>query len=100
NTAAIDRWITWWLADWRLDVRVLNVSGAYASMNLAGPNSRDVMQGLTDANVSAAGLPYMRAARMEIANVPAIVLRIGFVGELGYEIHVPSMYGEHVWRTI
>jgi sarcosine oxidase subunit alpha len=100
NTAALDRWITWWLADWRLDVRVLNVSGAYASMNLAGPNSRDVMQGLTDADVSAAVLPYMRAAQMEIANVPAIVLRIGFVGELGYEIHVPSMYGEHVWRTI
>jgi sarcosine oxidase, subunit alpha len=100
NTSAIERWITWWLADWQLDVRVLNVTGAFASMNLAGPYSREVMHNVTDADVSAEGLPYMRAARMDVANVPAIVLRIGFVGELGYEIHVPSMYAEHVWRAI
>jgi len=35
-----------------------------------------------------------------VAGVPGIVLRIGFVGELGYEIHVPSMYAEHLWRAI
>ncbi|MDP9299271.1 MAG: 2Fe-2S iron-sulfur cluster-binding protein [Actinomycetota bacterium] len=100
NTSALERWITWWLADWRLDVRVLNVTGAFAAVNLAGPTSRDVMRLLTDADVSAEGLPYMRAARMVVAGVPATVLRIGFVGELGYEIHFPSMYGEHVWRAI
>ncbi len=48
NTSALERWITWWLADWRLDVRVLNVTGAFAAVNLAGPDSRDVMRVLTD----------------------------------------------------
>ena len=37
---------------------------------------------------------------MDVAGVPALVLRIGFVGELGYEIHFPSMYGEHVWNEL
>jgi sarcosine oxidase subunit alpha len=100
NTGAIERWITWWLADWRLDVRVLNVTGAYAAVNLAGPRSRDVMAELTDDDVSGDAAPYLSATRMTVAAVPAIVLRLGFVGELGYELHVPWAFGEHVWRAV
>ncbi len=100
NTAAIERWITWWLADWRYDVRVLNVTGAYAAVNLAGPDSRRVMARLTDADVSSAAVPYLSVSRMAVAGVPSIVLRVGFVGELGYEVHAPSMYGEHLWDAI
>ena len=100
NTPALERWITWWNADWRLDVRVLNVTGAYAAVNLAGPASREVMRSLTDADVSGDAVPYLSATTMDVAGVPALVLRIGFVGELGYEIHVPSMYGEHVWDEV
>ncbi len=100
NTAALERWITWWLADWRLDVWVLNVTGAFAALNVAGPNARSVMQQLTDADVSADGFPYLSGREMDVAGVPALVLRIGFVGEMGYEIHVPSLYGEHVWRAV
>ena len=100
NTAALERWITWWNADWALDVRVLNVSGAYGAVNLAGPSAREVMSALTDADVSAEAVKYLSATTMDVAGVPALVLRIGFVGELGYEIHFPSMYGEHVWDAI
>ncbi|MCH7548986.1 MAG: hypothetical protein IH969_05525, partial [Candidatus Krumholzibacteriota bacterium] len=38
--------------------------------------------------------------QFEVAGVPAIVLRIGFVGELGYEFHVPTQYGVYVWKSI
>jgi sarcosine oxidase subunit alpha len=100
NTAALERWITWWNADWRFDVQILNVTGAFAAVNLAGPRAREVMQRLTDSDVSAEGLPYMSGARLDVAGVPALVLRLGFVGELGYEIHFPSMYGEDVWNAI
>lgn len=100
NTATIERWMSWWLADWGLDVQVLNVTGAYAAVNLAGPMSRRVMERLTDLDVSAEGMPYLASARAEVAGVPALVLRIGFVGELGYEIHFPSAYGEYVWDRI
>jgi sarcosine oxidase subunit alpha len=100
NTSAIERWITWWLADWRLDVRVLNVTGAYGAVNLAGPRAREVMAEVTEADVSSDALPYLSATRMAVAGVGSLVLRIGFVGELGYEVHFPSAYGEHVWREL
>jgi sarcosine oxidase, subunit alpha len=99
NTAAIERWMSWWHADWKQDAQLINVTGAFAAINLAGPRAREVMGALTDADVSSVAMPYLSATRMSVAGVPAIVLRIGFVGELGYEIHVPSMYGEHVWQA-
>ena len=100
NTAALERWITWWLADWRLDVQILNVTGAFAALNLAGPKARTVMERVTDADVSAQGMPYLACRTFDVARVPALVLRIGFVGEMGYEIHVPSLFGESVWSAI
>jgi sarcosine oxidase subunit alpha len=100
NTAALERWITWWNADWQLDARVLNVTGAFGAVNLAGPRARGVMAALTDADVSAEAMPYMSSTRMDVAGVPSLVLRIGFVGEMGYEIHFPSAYGGHLWDAI
>ena len=100
NTAALERWITWWNADWQLDVRVLNVTGAFGAVNLAGPRARSVMAALTDADVSGEAMPYMSGTRVQVAGVPSLVLRIGFVGETGYEIHFPSAYGEHIWDAI
>jgi sarcosine oxidase subunit alpha len=100
NTAALERWITWWNADWGLDALVLNVTGAYGAVNLAGPRARNVMASLTHADVSTAAMPYMTATRMAVADVPSLVLRIGFVGETGYEIHFPSAYGEHLWDAV
>jgi sarcosine oxidase subunit alpha len=97
---AIDQWIKWWMADWRLEAQVVNVSSAYASINVAGPRSRELMARLTDADVSATALPYLKLARAEVAGVPAIVLRIGFVGELSYELHFPSACAEHVWDSM
>lgn len=100
NTSAQERWITWWNADWQLDARIANLTGAFGAVNLAGPRARDVMSALTDADVSADALPYLGVARVDVADVPSLVLRLGFVGELAYEIHFPSAYGEHIWDAI
>jgi len=69
-------------------------------MNLAGPRARDILKKLTDVDLSTGNLPYLAAKQFAIAGVPSVVLRIGFVGELGYEIHVPSQFGVHVWEAI
>jgi sarcosine oxidase subunit alpha len=100
NTGALERWITWWNADWGLDARILNVTGAYAAVNLAGPRARSVMAALTEEDLSIEAMPYMSASDMTVAGVPSLVLRIGFVGEMGYEIHFPSAYGEHLWDSL
>ncbi len=100
GTEAMDRWIGWWLAVWGLTVDVLNVTAAFAAVNVAGPLSRYVIARLTDMDLSAEALPYLAATQGAIAGVPCLVLRLGFVGELGYEIHFPSEYGEYLWDSI
>jgi sarcosine oxidase subunit alpha len=101
NADAIDSWFRSWLAGRpNLDVQMTNVSGSYAAMNLAGPRSREILQKLTDADLSVGAMPYLAAGQFAVAGVSAIALRLGFVGELGYEIHVPSQYGLHVWEAI
>ena len=97
---AIDQWIKWWMADWRLNAQFVNVSSAYGAINVAGPRSRELMSRLTDADVSAAALPYLKLAQAEVCGVPAMILRIGFVGELSYEVHFPSAYAVHMWESM
>jgi sarcosine oxidase, subunit alpha len=69
-------------------------------MNLTGPAAREMLQPLTDIDLSNDVFPYMGARRGLVAGVPAILLRIGFTGELGYEMHVPMSYGLYLWETL
>ena len=77
-----------------------NLTGALAAVNVAGPRSRALLAGLTDADLSPAAFPYLGARRGLVAGVPSTLLRIGFVGELGFEIHFPADYGEAVWAAL
>ena len=97
---AVLEWMEWWNAIWRLDVEIVDVTGAVAAVNVAGPRARELTGRLTDLDLSAEAFKYLDARHGKIAGVPALLLRIGFVGELGYEIHFPSPYGEHVWDSI
>ncbi len=93
--------IQWWMqSGWGEGVHLTDVSEAYAAFNLAGPRSRAVLQALTTADISNAAFPYMAVREMEVAGVACRVLRIGFTGELSYEIHVPAAYGMHVWEAL
>jgi sarcosine oxidase subunit alpha len=55
---------------------------------------------LTTVNLSPDAFPYLGVREGLVAGVPALLLRIGFVGELGYELHFPADYGEHLWRVL
>jgi sarcosine oxidase subunit alpha len=90
-----------WNAQWRLNVDIANVSAALAAVNLAGPDSRKVLEKLCgDVDLSADGFPYLGVRTGTVAGIPARLLRVGFVGELGYEIHVPARYGEALWDAL
>jgi sarcosine oxidase, subunit alpha len=100
GAGAVLEWFEWWNAVWGLDVEIANVTGALAAVNVAGPNSRELMTRLTELDVSNEAFAYLDAKEAHVAGVPSLILRIGFVGELGYEIHFPSPYGEYLWNTI
>jgi sarcosine oxidase subunit alpha len=100
GAAAIEEWFGWWLASWDLDARVTDLTQGLAAVNLAGPRARAILGELSDLDVSPDAFTYLDARRGDVAGVQALVLRIGFVGEVGYEIHFPAAYGEHVWDAL
>src|SRR2546428_8348716 len=82
-------WFEWWNAVWGRDVEIVNLTGGLAAVNIAGPRARDLLGRLTDIDVSNDGIAYLDAKEAHVAGVPCLILRIGFVGELGYELHFP-----------
>ncbi len=90
-----------WNAQWRLNVDITNVTAALAAVNLAGPLSRQVLRKVCqDVDLSAEAFPYLGVRLGTVLGIPARLMRVGFVGELGYEIHVPARYGEYLWDAL
>ena len=77
---------------------MVNLSDAFGAINLAGPRSREVLQKLTEADLSHDAFPYLGFQELTLNGaIPARVMRLGFVGELSYELHVPSSCTQTVW---
>jgi sarcosine oxidase subunit alpha len=102
GAAQVYEWIEWWLqSGWDLDVQVLPATELRAAMNLTGPLARQVLaKVITGVDLDNGAFPYMHARQGTVAGAPAILMRIGFTGELGYEIHTPSAYALHVWEAL
>ncbi len=101
NSDGVYRSMLQWNAQWRLDVDIANMTGGFAAVNIAGPQSRRVLEPLCeDIDLSATGFPYMAVGQTTVAGIPARLMRVGFVGELGYEIHVPAGFGEALWDAL
>jgi dimethylglycine dehydrogenase len=71
-------------------VEILNLTASHQCLALAGPKSRDVLANLTRDDVSNEAFPWLSCKKLRLGQVDATVLRIGFTGELGYELHVPA----------
>ncbi|WP_323042131.1 sarcosine oxidase subunit alpha family protein [Gemmobacter sp.] len=84
--------------DWQLFI--LNLTEQHGQIAVAGPNARDLVQGLTAMDLSAAALPFMSWADGAVAGIPARVYRISFSGELGYELAVPAGQTRALWDRL
>jgi sarcosine oxidase subunit alpha len=104
GAAGVWEWVENWLQtehpEWQ--VHVTPVTTSYASINVAGPRSRELMQRVcADVDLTGENFGYMQVRTGTIAGVADCVLwRIGFTGELSFELHVPAAYGLHVWETL
>ena len=81
-------------------VTVRDVTDAFVVFGLWGPRSRDVLQPLTPQSLSNDDLPFMRMRETSVAAAPVRLLRVTFVGELGWEVHAPVEYGLGLWQAI
>ena len=82
------------------DFSIVNLTDAYGVINIAGPNARAVLSRVTRAAVDNQAFPYMGYREFKVGGVPVRALRLGFVGELSYELHVPSSWMPNVWGLL
>ncbi|WP_420633213.1 FAD-dependent oxidoreductase [Candidatus Palauibacter sp.] len=80
---------------------LLNLTDTLTSINVAGPNARRVLEKITGADLSNDAFPYLGYRQIEVGDgVAARCLRLGFVGELSYELHVGASYAKYVWDLL
>jgi sarcosine oxidase subunit alpha len=95
-----EAWLKSWAAAWGLHVHIVNQTFALGAINVAGPRARDHLQRVSSAPIDNEALPFMHHAELEIAGVTCRVIRLGFVGELSYELHHPASLSCALWDTL
>ena len=85
---------------WQLNCGIVNHTGSFAAINLAGPKSRQVLAKVTSLDLGGSAFPYLGLREGQVAGIPARLMRVGFVGEWGYEIHVPANLAGDLWDAL
>lgn len=81
-------------------VHLVNMTSSRAVINICGPKSRAVLEKVVEEDISDAAFPFGTARTITLGAAPVRAVRIGFVGELGWELHVPTEFGLHVYDTL
>ena len=83
-----------------LDARLIDVTSAYGVLAVMGPRARDVLSALTSEDLSRAGFPFGRIKHITLAGAPILALRVTYVGELGWELHIPVEFMAVVYEAL
>jgi 4-methylaminobutanoate oxidase (formaldehyde-forming) len=81
-------------------VNLAEVTGAYAVLNLCGPLSREVLRSVCPDDLSNDAFPFLGCRPIEVGDARVVASRIGYVGELGYELLIPVEFAAHVYETL
>jgi glycine cleavage system aminomethyltransferase T/glycine/D-amino acid oxidase-like deaminating enzyme len=82
------------------DATVTDLTSAWTTLGLWGPRSRDILASLTSADISHEGFPFARCRDIEVGPVRVLASRISYVGDLGWELHVPIEQGARLWDAV
>ena len=77
-----------------------DVTSAYAQINIQGPRSRELMQSVTTADLSNEAFPFRTAKEIDVGFARVLCVRITYLGELGYELYIPSEQAVHVYDLL
>ena len=81
-------------------VVVEDVTSKYACFALWGPRAREILQPLTESDLSHEAFGYMSAKEINVGAVPCLAVRVTFVGELGWELYCPCEYAVGLWDSL
>ncbi len=79
---------------------VTDVTSGFAQLNVQGPRSRELLQSLTSEDLSNEAFPFRTAREIDLGYARALCVRITYLGELGYELYVPTEQATHVYDRI
>jgi 4-methylaminobutanoate oxidase (formaldehyde-forming) len=79
---------------------VTDVTSGFAQINVQGPRSRELMQLVTTEDMSHAAFPFRAAREIDIGYARALCIRITYLGELGYELYIPTEQAAHVYDRL
>jgi len=79
---------------------IRDVTSARAVINLCGPLARSVLEKVAEEDVGNAALPFAHCRQITLGAAAVLAVRIGYVGELGWELHIPTEYAGHVYERL
>jgi len=82
------------------DVRIMSVTEQWAQFAVAGPKSRELLNGLLDDPIDNDAWPFMACGPVSVQGTKGRLFRISFSGEHAYEVSVPSRYGDSLFRLL
>lgn len=100
NAAAVYREMQRSQQMWQLDLGLVNVTGAFGAINIAGPAAREILATLTDLDLSYESFPISSVRESFVAGVEARLIRVAFVSDVGYELHIPMVQVPQVWQAL
>lgn len=83
-----------------MDARVIDVTSANSVLALMGPRAREILQSRCDQDFSNAAFPFMSAREIRLAGAPVLAIRVTYVGELGWELHIPVDFAVSVYDAL
>lgn len=100
GSASVYRELVRLLTQWRLRCGIVNHTGHLGAINIAGPRSRSVLAKLSASDLSETAFPYLAVREIVVAGIPVRAMRVGFVGEIGYELHAPTDRTGPLWDAL
>ena len=96
----MESWLRDWAEAWGHSVQIVNQTQTLGAINLCGPRARDVLAALTSDPVDPKTIPYGGIRQVTVAGVECLLLRVGFVGELSFELHHPRLQSVALWNAL
>lgn len=96
----VESWLRDWAETWKHRVWIANQTATLGAINVAGPKARELLARMTSDPVDGAAMPYAGLRGITVAGIRCLVLRVGFVGELSFELHHPRLESERLWDAL
>lgn len=81
-------------------VTITDITPGITQINIHGPKARDLMRKVSEADLSNEGFPFMSARKIDVGFFDVLALRVTYVGELGWELHVPNLHAVQVYDLL